>query len=347
MALLYGEGHKAFQRLQEEIIRTSSDHSLFAWGIYGSLGIESESPGLLARSVALFRDHVEVDPQIHLASVSSHYSMTNMGVQITLRFIKFGDDQWSGILVPLDCRAGKSKILALALSPTARGVWRRANWLRPTRISPERFIDCPVRTFYISGPSTRPIHHKCKLILEAPLALQDDRIVLRDVYPPYVHASAPFQISDRATPGDHWMFYLTELLPLKPSGRLSLVLQFIFSETRAFFYLRISCDVHKLPVLDNEELLLLQNVDTGILPGDPHDDEQSLADFVVSKQRISPAWKSQIDIANFGRNREEQIGALIPRVSTLEDGDEEGRFRGWEKVVLNIDLPRQRPAIHQ
>ncbi|KAI6004964.1 heterokaryon incompatibility protein-domain-containing protein, partial [Pisolithus marmoratus] len=31
MPMLYGEGEKAFQRLQLEIIRTSSDHSIFAW----------------------------------------------------------------------------------------------------------------------------------------------------------------------------------------------------------------------------------------------------------------------------------------------------------------------------
>ncbi|KAI6001702.1 heterokaryon incompatibility protein-domain-containing protein, partial [Pisolithus marmoratus] len=31
MPMLYGEGKKAFQRLQLEIIRTSSDHSIFAW----------------------------------------------------------------------------------------------------------------------------------------------------------------------------------------------------------------------------------------------------------------------------------------------------------------------------
>ncbi|KAI6013265.1 heterokaryon incompatibility protein-domain-containing protein, partial [Pisolithus marmoratus] len=31
MPLLYGEGSKAFQRLQLEIIRVSSDHSIFAW----------------------------------------------------------------------------------------------------------------------------------------------------------------------------------------------------------------------------------------------------------------------------------------------------------------------------
>ncbi|KAI6032537.1 heterokaryon incompatibility protein-domain-containing protein, partial [Pisolithus marmoratus] len=31
MPMLYGEGKKAFQRLQLEIIRASSDHSIFAW----------------------------------------------------------------------------------------------------------------------------------------------------------------------------------------------------------------------------------------------------------------------------------------------------------------------------
>ncbi|KAI5984766.1 heterokaryon incompatibility protein-domain-containing protein [Pisolithus marmoratus] len=31
MPMLYGEGNKAFQRLQLEIIRTSNDHSIFAW----------------------------------------------------------------------------------------------------------------------------------------------------------------------------------------------------------------------------------------------------------------------------------------------------------------------------
>jgi hypothetical protein len=53
MPLLYGEGAKAFTRLQEEILKTTDDYSLFAWqaaesdkGIYR---------GLLARSPAEFR----------------------------------------------------------------------------------------------------------------------------------------------------------------------------------------------------------------------------------------------------------------------------------------------------
>ncbi|KAK1831524.1 heterokaryon incompatibility protein-domain-containing protein [Podospora conica] len=44
MPLLYGEGKKAFRRLQEELIRTSTDHSIFAWGVHEA------REGLLAAS---------------------------------------------------------------------------------------------------------------------------------------------------------------------------------------------------------------------------------------------------------------------------------------------------------
>jgi hypothetical protein len=49
LAMIYGEGEKAFLRLQEEIIKRSVDHSIFAWS-----GVEDGHPGLLARSPAVF-----------------------------------------------------------------------------------------------------------------------------------------------------------------------------------------------------------------------------------------------------------------------------------------------------
>ncbi|KAI6042322.1 hypothetical protein EDC04DRAFT_2600919 [Pisolithus marmoratus] len=53
MPMLYGEGGKAFQRLQLEIIRGSSDHSIFAWGPAGSI----RCPGsVLADDPSYFRD---------------------------------------------------------------------------------------------------------------------------------------------------------------------------------------------------------------------------------------------------------------------------------------------------
>jgi len=42
MPLLYGEGNRAFLRLQEEIMKTHGDQSLFAWGI-----VEGETPSMM------------------------------------------------------------------------------------------------------------------------------------------------------------------------------------------------------------------------------------------------------------------------------------------------------------
>lgn len=52
MPLLYGEGTKAFLRLQTEIIRLSNDQSIFAWGPPGTRG---SSDGMRARSPKSFQ----------------------------------------------------------------------------------------------------------------------------------------------------------------------------------------------------------------------------------------------------------------------------------------------------
>jgi hypothetical protein len=74
MPLLYGEGEKAFLRLQEHIALSTTDHSLFAWGVRsGSLGETEQNTrsyrSIFARSPADFaqcEDFVEavlVDPE--------------------------------------------------------------------------------------------------------------------------------------------------------------------------------------------------------------------------------------------------------------------------------------------
>ncbi|KAI6023010.1 hypothetical protein PISMIDRAFT_59438, partial [Pisolithus microcarpus 441] len=52
MPMLYGEGSKAFQRLQLEIIRVSGDHSIFAWNRKGQL---DEYGSVLADDPSCFR----------------------------------------------------------------------------------------------------------------------------------------------------------------------------------------------------------------------------------------------------------------------------------------------------
>ena len=62
MSTIYGEGDNAFKRLQEEILKTSSDQTLFAWGtpLSDSFGHDMETgrwpPGFFAPSMRPFAD---------------------------------------------------------------------------------------------------------------------------------------------------------------------------------------------------------------------------------------------------------------------------------------------------
>jgi len=85
MPLLYGENQKAFFRLQEEIMKRSDDHSLFAWKtseLFAWKESELVKTGLLASSPRDFSTSGEVD---HVPIKDGNpYSITNKGVQITL-----------------------------------------------------------------------------------------------------------------------------------------------------------------------------------------------------------------------------------------------------------------------
>ncbi|KAK2616368.1 hypothetical protein QQS21_000609 [Conoideocrella luteorostrata] len=62
MPLLYGEGHKAFYRLQEEIMKHYDDESIFAWSLPEDEQSHVKLSGLLASSPSFFKDssHVTV-----------------------------------------------------------------------------------------------------------------------------------------------------------------------------------------------------------------------------------------------------------------------------------------------
>ncbi|KAH9910726.1 uncharacterized protein BXZ73DRAFT_83238 [Epithele typhae] len=95
MPMLYGEGRKAFQRLQEEIMRTSTDTSLFAWGRVKNCKWDDLAPRnnqhdhfvpesyLLAPNTLSFSDSgsVKFDPHAGFPVVSGD-------VQSTLRRVK-------------------------------------------------------------------------------------------------------------------------------------------------------------------------------------------------------------------------------------------------------------------
>lgn len=127
MPLLYGEGQKAFIRLQEEILRQSDDHTLFAWRSAPESTIRGTASGLLADHPRNFRNfrsqtignsadvhEVHTDHKDHIVRVWDHkaprnpITITNKGIHITSRVVDLHavwNPEQSMILI-LNCSPG-------------------------------------------------------------------------------------------------------------------------------------------------------------------------------------------------------------------------------------------------
>lgn len=150
MPLLYGERENAFVRLQQEIMKISDDHSLFAWtertesATSPRHGVEEPGRGLLARSPAEFINSGEI------CCVEYHrtlpYSTTNQGIrlQVPLFALAEGDhteifggkdgqlDYKNSFLALLNCNApGWDGPLGIFFKKDPRGTCTRA---RPDKI---------------------------------------------------------------------------------------------------------------------------------------------------------------------------------------------------------------------
>jgi hypothetical protein len=89
MPLLYGEGAKAFTRLQEEILKTTDDYSIFAWrAVAADKGIYR---GLLARSPIEFRDCQSFERE-H-GSSTFPISSSAVGLHLQLEFLPDPQDK--------------------------------------------------------------------------------------------------------------------------------------------------------------------------------------------------------------------------------------------------------------
>jgi hypothetical protein len=115
MTMLYGEGNRAFTRLQEEIMKSSPDESIFAWGTGGSLQDAAQfDRALLASSPANFEGCGNFVPFTTRGIISSHFVLTNQGLHIEMSIFESG----STAIGRLNCwppRAGPPKCVAVPL----------------------------------------------------------------------------------------------------------------------------------------------------------------------------------------------------------------------------------------
>ncbi|KAF2469463.1 uncharacterized protein BDR25DRAFT_167585, partial [Lindgomyces ingoldianus] len=90
MPMLYGEGEKAFIRLQEEILKTSDDYSIFAWDL-DEFGL-SKYRGLLARSPAEFKLCGTYERDDSLVGLEFPITSTNLGLHVQLEMRQHGPE---------------------------------------------------------------------------------------------------------------------------------------------------------------------------------------------------------------------------------------------------------------
>ena len=112
MPLLYGEGRRAFKRLQEEIVRTEDDESIFAWEADPDFIPIFDRSSLFAPSTSNFARCGNICKALY--DDRQPYSMTNRELQIDVILLSSGDDSY---LIPLNCgiRNGEGLEAPLAL----------------------------------------------------------------------------------------------------------------------------------------------------------------------------------------------------------------------------------------
>jgi hypothetical protein len=217
LPLLYGEGERAFIRLQEEIMRSSDDQSLFAWGLtdqeYKVLHVSDERilcvsdyekqieaqpstlSGFLARSPTAFEKSANVVPYRNW-DFSKPYSMTNQGLRLELPIIPHeGFKEYTAILA---CHFQDNYLgpLGIYISPVASedgDQWARDMWYtNPVLVVPQHALRAKLKTIYIRQevllPSNRDFDRRDNfLIRRYPRSVEEEwwnsPYKLREVFP--------------------------------------------------------------------------------------------------------------------------------------------------------------------
>jgi len=125
MPLLYGEGPRSFFRLQEEIIKTSPDQTIFCWDNW------MRCYSVLAPSPAAFRGGAKYSTRRRDGRSTPHYTITNVGIAIELPVVHHAGSALVAVLDVAMERAvnegarGQEVVVCLPLAKSPNGNYYR------------------------------------------------------------------------------------------------------------------------------------------------------------------------------------------------------------------------------
>jgi hypothetical protein len=128
MPLLYGEGKKAFLRLQEEVMKKSDDHSIFAWVLpWSETSAYRFSRGFIAQTPLAFANASTIVRSKYTDTLP--FTITNRGIhlQLPLKALRsFGGSSGTIFLAALDCKyEKKDEFLAIQVYKNVDGRYSR------------------------------------------------------------------------------------------------------------------------------------------------------------------------------------------------------------------------------
>ncbi|OCK95021.1 HET-domain-containing protein [Cenococcum geophilum 1.58] len=188
MPLLYGEGKRAFARLQEEIMKGSDDHTIFAWKAFDQFR-RNDLSGLLASSPNEFADSSDIVP-FRSNGMSMPYSMTNKGLQIQLPLLRRASDgEIQSYIAVLECRRERNKrplaIELVGMLPESE-YFARSLLSGPTTIPIYTALKAEPKIIFVKAthltPENRSVSRKCAYVLRR-WPKPADGFCLVDLYP--------------------------------------------------------------------------------------------------------------------------------------------------------------------
>jgi len=208
MPMLYGEGSKAFQRLQEEIMKKSDDNTLLSWGyqeLCSNWLLEEES--LLAPHPCSFRGCRDIEPCSMEGFNAASFSMNQRGLQMNVP-IRF--DLTHQLLAYMilscsprletECFPEESTLKTFVAIPlisasackefqrgqgTQKGEYLRPKWCRPTLVSEEFLSQAKSISIVIRRcPERLRIFEELPLSIALPSVPISQSYIILGTYPP-------------------------------------------------------------------------------------------------------------------------------------------------------------------
>lgn len=190
MPMLYGEGQRAFTRLQEAIMMRSTDHTLFAWknttGV--NTGLLADSPSYFSKSSRIIRSST---------TATKPFNITNKGIQLELPLTRDETTrEWEALAV-LDCQyvGDYETLIALRLRAYSgeADMFYVYSQERITTVAAEESTKGVLKQIYVMQPNViKPV-----VVREYNRVLVDARglnLDLQAVYPPPTDAVISFNI---------------------------------------------------------------------------------------------------------------------------------------------------------